>query len=340
MVSQLQSLLLSAGLWAVSVARSDDIVLNQFEYCIRYFGSVSASLTLPKDGVPQYNYNGTIRCPTEWSFPTIKGATLELCPPSSASYDKPSDGIAIAATLSFRGQISEELDRPIDALVLRDLLITNGSVQGPFSSNGKPAVLEPGQAPISSELLPTWTINGTQDALIDTGDHKAGFDLDCNNLQGKQKYQYCGFAQDEDDGGCWTHQAFSFSMKTPLNFTILFNNHEADVWINVTNPYNNSALTTAVEIKFGGTRDLPSVVDYDFWTNSEQVYEVYKNEESKMEFQPDKNKMPVFWNNTRSGEWYATVNQTYSQTSGATARSVVTLATQLMVSIVVLHTLI
>ena len=289
--------------------------LNQIDYCVRYFGSIEADLQLPKEAVPQFNYNGTIRCPTDWDFPVLEGATLTLCPPFNGLYtDEDKDHIAMDATLSFRGQSSQLLDRPVDALRLVNLLITNGSVPGPFTKNGKPAVLARDEA-ASNSVTSTWTVNGTEGAIIDPS-ARPGVYFSCGNLpESWRSGKYCGVGQDSD-GGCFHDQQMRFNMSTPLNFSIRFSPFQASVDLSGHNPYNRSGFESSARIRFEGTTNLPSVVDYDFWRNSEMVYEVYQGYRNQIRLVADDKGFPVFQNLTPSGEWYATVNQTYKVNGG------------------------
>jgi hypothetical protein len=321
---------LLAALHGVDSASSTP--LNQYQYCIRYFGSVKAKLELPKEAVPEFNYNGTIRCPTSWDFPTIEGATLQLCPPFNGLYtDEAKDHIAMDATLSFRGQIAQQLNRPVDALRLVNLLITNGTVPGPFTKNGKPAVLARDDA-ASNLVTTTWTINGTEGAIIDPST-RPGVYFSCGNLPESQRFgAYCGVGQDSD-GGCFHDLRMVFNMSTPMNFSMRFSPSQASVDMTGRNPYNRSDFESFATVRFEGNTQLPSVVDYDFWRNSESVYEVYQSEQNRIRLVPDDNGFPVFQNLTSSGEWYATANQTYKANGGA--RSVAMMNTALLAGVFV-----
>jgi hypothetical protein len=291
--------------------------IDQTRFCIRYFGSVDGTVSLPQGIIPPRNYNDTAACPVAWSFPSIEGATLELCPPSTILYGQQSDHIAIDATLSFRGQISEVITRPIDTLLVRSLLITNGSVAGPFSADGQPAVLAKDTTQ-PTQSTPSWTITGNEAAEIDTQDHLAGVYLSCQNLRPEQQVQYCGVFEDSQYGGCWSEYHFRFNMSNPLNYTFTFSTNGATVDLTSLNDYNNTGQEIKATIHFEGTPTLPVASDLTFWNNSEQSYDSYVEEKNAFTLVPDEKGLPLFLNKTKSGEWYDTSNQTYS---GPSARS-------------------
>jgi hypothetical protein len=329
---------------AALTALARAIVLNQYQYCVVYFGSVTADLTLPEQAVPDLNYNGTIPCPRSWDFAREAGATLRLCPPSSALwYDEHTDGMAVEATLSLRGQVAVQLDLPVDALRLRNILVTNGSTPGPFTKGGVPAVLAR-DAGRSSAVATTWAIQGTERALIDTGD-RPGVYFSCLHMSRDQRgAKYCGVGQDASQGGCFTEQTFRWGLDraNSLNFTIRFSPVEAEVVIATSNQYNGSAFNSTANLMFSGKTDLPGVADDDFWGNSETSYEVYADEANDILLVPDDKGMPVFQNMTRSAEWYAAGNQTYSTKNTAgrlTGQVPVWVATGIALSFVASHML-
>jgi hypothetical protein len=309
----------------VTPAAAKYIPFNEYQYCVIYFGSIEATLYLPDGGVPEKNYNGTATCPRKWEFPTTVGATFQLCPPFGGAYtDESRDHIALDATLSFRGAGQIEISRPVDYLMLRDLLITNGTVTGPFSAGGTPAVIVEDKA--QSDLSrTTWTINGTQGAVIDETLGGNVF-FSCQNLTPEQLgLRYCGNDLDQQDGGCFFNQMFRFNMQLPLNFTMTFTSTRATVDLFAEMPYNKTAFNSVAQVSFTGTTDFPSVTYYDFWNNAEKTYEQYQLLYNKyIKLVPDKNGLPVFWNDTDTGEWYATSNQTFSKPSaGARAGRII-----------------
>ncbi|KAK3315593.1 hypothetical protein B0H66DRAFT_565628 [Apodospora peruviana] len=303
-----------------------DFVPNAYSYCIKYYGSVSASISLGEGWLGK-NYNNTITCPTSWDFPTLKGATLTLCPPESNPggkgpfYAPDARGLAIDAKLEFR-HVAGILEKPIDHLALTDFLITNGSVKVP---DGKPAVLAPHDWS-RSYIGPQWSINGTEESIVSEPKRSGGgvsLYLDCANLSNKQRgSDYCGTGEDEDVGGCWRSQTFVFNMQDRMNFSIGFHNFEAEAtvfagqdWV-----YRNGTNmgTSEVVLTFAGRRELPSVVDYDFWINSEMNYESEKEDlNDQFRLEEDATGMPLFLNATQSGEWFDTANGTFSVLSGA-----------------------
>lgn len=316
------SFLLLPLLLSYPTVRADEIILNQYQYCIKYFGSVRAELTLPEE-VLDKNYNNTIRCPTDWSFPTERGATLTLCPPSSSLWNDDSDGITLEAKLEFYGDRTGVLSRPLDAVTLRNLLITNGSVPGPFTNGGKPAVIVEGPAR-STTYIPAWTINGTEKSMIDNPTNtsrREGFYLSCNNLSEKQRFgQYCGFAQDEDADGCWISQTYVWSMTGPgaVNYTIRFSDVEASVEFFTRQEHFRSSdgegtgFFDEAYVVFGGGRALPSIVDYAYWQNSMTDYETEKAALNDFHLRADDQRFPVFVNMSERAETYSTRNGTYT----------------------------
>jgi hypothetical protein len=321
-----------AAAFLLSVAEiqaASNVVISEYKYCIRYFGSVRAELDVPNI-IPTFNYNGTIRCPRSWRFPTVSGVTLTLCPPNEygESWNKRTDGVAITALLSLQGRTGGLLDLPIDNILLDRLLVTNGSVSGPFSNSGKPAVLaEDVERTRKGTGLPVWTINGTQSSIIGWPEKKskAGIYFSCTNMEEKDKFgNYCGVSYDDYGAGCWNNHAFSFSMQSPLNYTIRFDNHTASVEMWAENEFAPNGTSTGsftkVFVVFGGLRDLPSVTNFDFWKNSEQNYEVEKSELRDFSFIADEKRMPVFVNNSDTSVWFSTANNTFSANTNAAGR--------------------
>lgn len=314
------SVLASALLLQTAAAET---ILNQYKYCIKYFGGMRAELDLPRGAVDK-NYNGTVTCPLSWSFPAERGATLTICPISSAYFSEPSDGITIEVDLSFEPR-GGELNRPIDGVSLRDLLITNGSVPGPFTAGGVPAVLAQDPAR-STEFLPVWTINGTEQSLINDKTNKSrgeGFYLSCNNFDRSKLTKYCGFFQDSQEDGCWVDTTFKWTMEGPgrVNYTIRFSDSSASVefWTRQehfrTSDGSPTGFADEAYFVFGGDRDLPSVVDYDYWTNAFSDYETEKAALNDFHFQADDQGFPVFVNRSTRAETYSARNGTYTNRS-------------------------
>jgi len=324
------SILASALLLGVAEAAAPEIVLNQYQYCIRYFGGISADLDLPR-GAVQKNYNGSVTCPLSWSFPTERGATLTICPISSNIFSEPSDGITLDIELSFLPR-NGELSRPIDGVQLRDLLVTNGTVKGPFTNGGTPAILaeDPDR---STSLLPVWTINGTEQSMINNKNNRTrgeGFYLSCNNFDRSKLTKYCGFFQDSQEDGCWVSTSFVWSMEGPgrVNYTIRFSDSTASVEFWTRQEYfrrSDGAPTGFFEeayFVFGGDRNLPSVVDYDYWTNAMSDYENEKADLNDFHFQADDQGFPVFVNRSTRAESYSARNGTYQNRSWGSTISV------------------
>lgn len=295
-----------------------DYIPNAYSFCIKYYGTVSAEIELP-DALPTYNYNGSDRCPTSMRFPVISGATLEICPPMHSTQTDGPTALGVELRLS---DVAGELTDPIDNLRLAPQLVTNGSVPGPFDNNGRPAILAHDTAREQSSFVPVWTINGTEASLIDSPkdtDHTQGVYFGCR--YSKSPY-YCGGYEDRQKpppGGCWSSQMFNFNMRNALNYTFRFSNNEASVEIWATSPYvlytgEETGSETTAYISFGGNRQVPSVVDYDFWTNAESNYEIeteYAQTHAGMKLEMGANDLPVLVNDTETGQYYAAGNGTY-----------------------------
>ena len=311
----------ATALLMVCLCRADE-VYNRYNYCVKYYGSVSAELNL-EGLVPQYNYNGTIRCPDIFDFPSatsyLAGATLEICPPLSYTDDIP----VLDVQLSFSDS-SGVLSGPIDNLDLHGILITNGSVTEPFENGGIPALLQfdPAQ---SEPFLPVWTVNGTEAALTEApteSDNSMGVYFDCDYPGSRY---YCGGYEDIHEGGCWSRQSFYFNMRSRLNFTIRFSENEAtfEIWAQQELLNYEGASTsnyTKAYLRFGGDRSLPSIVDYDFWEHSTSDYEVeqqFLSTRQDLEWTADENGMPLLSNDTDSGEWYDAGNGTFKAENSA-----------------------
>lgn len=303
------------------LAQDPDIDASKF--CVKFFGDISAEV-LVGEGWRGRNHDGTVQCPDRWAFPSMRGAMMTLCPPSpdgssdSSLSDSPSTpGLAMVATLEFHA-ITGTFARPIDFFRLANFPITNGSVPGPWDKEGgAPAVLAP-QAQEPGQSGPEWTINGTEKALLPTtaGVPDLELYLNCTDLAPSQRDQYCGTREDTEAGGCWQGQWFGrFSGSAPVNFTVRFSSGEGSalVYVDAASKLGNGTdmgASTAI-VRFEGGRELPSVVDYDFWRNSEADYEREAANINEMGFAPDHVGMPLFINRTQSREWYDTANGTF-----------------------------
>jgi hypothetical protein len=296
-----------------------DLVLNEYQYCIKYFGTVEAVIDLPSS-LPDYNYNGTILCPGSFSTPYISGATLEICPPLS-DYGDPVY-LALRATLTFRPR-NTYLTGPIDILSLAPA-ITNGSVPISVFNDPQftPAVLAK-DTQESTRFSPVWTVNGTGASFLnsDPTSSNQGVYISCDY---EDTGIYCGGYEDQHaaNGGCFRSQQIDFNSPatTSLNYTYRFSAQEATVDLSILSEYitylgRATGENTEINLKFSGTRGLPSVTDYDFWENSESDYEVektYYEERKGMQFDEDQEGLPLLVNRTESGEWYDSANGTYS----------------------------
>ena len=304
----------------LAVDDPNDLVMNEYQYCIKYFGYVQADIDLPKDSIPTYNYNGTSLCPTSFWTGYVSGATLEICPPT-LNYGE-ENALALTATLAFRTS-GGELNGPIDNLSLSPS-VTNGSVPASFFNvpDANPGLLT--KDLIKSEpYAPVWVINGTQASLTeypDASDDSHGMYISCSYPGANI---YCGGYEDTHDaltGGCWRAQSIAFNMHTPLNYTFRFARNEASVDIFTSSEYvtylgNRTGGETHVYLQFSGTKQLPSVTAYDYWENSDVSYEVeamYVAERKGMTIEDDGEGMPLLVNQTGGGEWYDSKNGTFS----------------------------
>jgi hypothetical protein len=289
---------------------------------ITYYGSVTANIFVAST-VSQFNYNGNTECPRTWDLGIIQGARLRLYPGViDSSNVEPYPGLAQHGGLAMRvdlmaGHAASALSYNIDGIDLHDILITNGSTAGPFMNGGTPAVLAPDPARLVDGRWyagnPVWTINGTEDAFV--LDQYPQMLLQCENSRDRG---YCGYFQDTRQNGCWAQQWFSFGMQEqPANFSIRFSNQEAtfDLWIE--GEYNSTGRNSVAHVVFTGYRDLPSVTDYGFWTQSPLNYEVEKGHVNAMSLESDYNHMPIFRNATDTLDWWSTANGTFRFESGA-----------------------
>ena len=299
-----------------------DEVYDRYSYCTRWYGSVRGSIDL-EDVVQENNYNGTIFCPDSYDFPSattaLAGAIMDVCPPLSYI----DDTNAIEVRLSF-SDASSVLSGPIDNLDLENILITNGSVTHAFENNALPALLQP-DPQRSTRFIPSWVVNGTQYALSqapDEDDDSMGVYLDCDY---EGSYGYCGGYEDIHDGGCWSRQSFVFNMRSHLNFTIRFSDSQAsfEIWAaqELYNAQQPTGKNAKAYISFEGTRQLPSIVDYQFWENSPQTdYEheqAFLSTRQFLKWVADEKGMPLLLNNTKNGEWFDAGNGTFKAENGA-----------------------
>lgn len=291
-----------------------DIVSS--DYCIRYFGSIRASVDVA-DAVPEYSLHNEFRCPRTWNFPSTRGAILELCPPYLLS--RPAfKGQAMMASLKFGDTY---LDRPIDGLSFSNMYITNGSVPGPFANDGQPAVIVQDPGASGAARFGAWFINGTETAFVEApdGDDRTWVVyLNCYDFNSTDRfcsYEYASSGVTGPISGCWVEQAFYFNMETPLNFSIWFDYWDAtvDIWSEseyIAN-YAGTGSTSKLTLHFRGNRPLPTVTDDEFWDNSPLTYEaVVATMHQTMEFRRDDQGFPLFWNRTNEN-WYSTRNGTY-----------------------------
>lgn len=296
------------------------------KFCVKYFGSVEVLLKLPQES-PSKNYNGTVDCPLEWHFEGTKGGTLTICPPSYGLWwEEKKDNINLDVELRFSNGAVTESYKPIDNVLLQHLLITNGSITGPFSSNGTPAILAPDKKPLVTQRFPTWTVNGTQRALIDSNLWRTarGAYLTCDTLPDRGAPQYCGDPYDIRQDGCWSRTQLGFNFTNPMNFTVRFSTAEAtvDLWFEQAyTRYDGTSVgaNQKVYMQFTGDRKLPDEDDLEFWDTSELNYTYEDINWNDIAFLPDEEGFPYFINDSTSGakESYYTSNTTGIERSGS-----------------------
>lgn len=302
---------------------------NYYDYCIKYYGTVSADIDVA-DVVPEKSWNGNRTCPRRWELASGGGASLKLCPPVLEWYGNDGmDAAAINVELVYNpGRGENDLD--ITYFTFRNMLVTNGTASGPFLNDGKPAILLKGEDQDESSW-PIWRINGTEKSLVHCPKaEKCSVDggiarLSCwTQRDNAPWFQYCGFAEDSDKLACWDQEEIGWNMHWPMNFSIGFDDYKAKIqlWARSKTPRypeagNRSFSTTYLE--FVGRREVPSVAEYKFWNNTDMGYEseTAKYEKSrKMGVVPDGQGYPLFVNRSGNGEWYALVNQTFSDSGG------------------------
>jgi hypothetical protein len=289
---------------------------------VTYFGGVGAELIMPDtDNTPQRNWNDTEYCPNWWTFWPRSGAVFQLCPYLVSGPYEIQEASAMSVDLSFN---PDDLDRnPLTSADLSNIFITNGSVRGPFAYDVTPAVISLEESENTEPVLySTWSVNGTQEAFLTNDPSATSYvSFDCSKAYGDDSGGYCGTFYDRQQGGCWSMQKFSLHNQTTTNFSVRFNNDLATVDIWTVQPWIDKNGTDLgdiqVHVKFSGKRDLPSITEYSFWENSDTTYEVGQTLVNDIELREDSARMPLFYNDTKSKEWYSSGNGTYSDSGTA-----------------------
>lgn len=205
-------------------------------------------------------YNGTIFCPLHWEFPAIGGAVLQICPPPEiyGEIAKPSDGIAISVSMRY-GYVVRDMATTQLSLG-DDVLITNGSVRGPFSFGSQPAVLV---RDLTRDIPDAWIINGTKGAIYD-GDGN-GVSCDCWSLSPEQRHQCCGYTALPPSIDCWSSSHIMWKSMNPVNFTVKFTGDSTTLDIASANDYNNTGQDILATVHFSGVAVIPAAGDAAFW---------------------------------------------------------------------------
>ncbi|KAF2752141.1 hypothetical protein M011DRAFT_498660 [Sporormia fimetaria CBS 119925] len=226
------------------------IVTNPYDYCIQYYGSITAEIEL-LETVSRFNNNDSISCPREWDFGRTQGAYLELCP--TPYHPDRKKGSVIEVDLNFSPDPAK-VSHPVSfRLWGGHSLITNGTYDGSVESNGEPAVLAADPDTWLSDRWQSnsqWTINGTGKAFTQTPSSTVSASsalLSCLDLDNPD--QYCG-------EGCWQAQRFVFTMGKTLNYTVKFSIGQAEVELVVEDEFNNTGGNSVARFTFGGSRAL------------------------------------------------------------------------------------
>ncbi|KAF3481747.1 uncharacterized protein GIQ15_04506 [Arthroderma uncinatum] len=312
----------------LTLARTADSNLdNRNPYCFMYFGNMSAVVHVP-DALPDINYNGN-KCPRTWNIDLPNPSTLRLCPPANTPTTS-LENLAVDVALRVY-EVNKDIWNlnPI-SLQIYDILVSNGSVPGPYV-NGviKPAILAPNKEP--SDGLPAWTIKGTEEALFEdkkdtqySGPNRY-VELACAKVSNNDSDHYCASRQEGHTGeGCWRDSRIYWTTDAQnLNYTFQFDNSSAAVTLSTkaehiylrNNTHTGTYLTA--EIRFQGHHILPAK-DSKFWSNYSGDYQSEKEHyhDGIIRLVPDETGMPLLLNST-SGEWYAARNGTFLKNGGA-----------------------
>jgi hypothetical protein len=309
------SLLTTLVLLASSV-QTCTAAVDYKKFCIKYFGSILADVYVA-NSVPERNYNGTLPCPRSWKLPEIVGATLNFCPYPD-SVDNP-NGAVMDIELSFRGKKGFQPFRAIDAFLFNNFLVRNDLSRRPIANDGAAAGIAY-NTNTSTSGVPMWIISGTQASLTQyptTESSKAGGYFSCADAGGTK---YCGVAQDDVDGGCWSSQIFKWNMKNPLNYNVTFDGQRATFVITAEDEWKpngrSTDTSTKADILFSGGRLLPGR-NLGYWGNSETTFDEEFEAYTQFHWEVGDRNYPVFVNRQLSREWYSTSNGTFSTNAPA-----------------------
>lgn len=311
---------LSIIIFLTTALAADFPPLNAADYCVTYFGGIAADLTIP-DRSPNKNYNGTASCPPWWRF-HADGAKLRICPPTTPEEGNVGEAQMLDIELYYASNGNrvngDDEYGPITAARLSGLFITNDSATGPFGEGLQPAKIEL-QKSDAETINPAWSVNGTQESFLD--DYaQLWLSFDCQDVD-QEQFGYCGNYYDRHWGGCWSAQSFELGEGKPVNYSVRFEDEEAELEIWIARPWidiNGTDLgEIAVKAHFAGDRELPSITEYDFWENSETSYEGAKDDVNDIKLKQDATGMPMFFNETAGSEWYSAGNGTYFDSAGS-----------------------
>lgn len=283
-------------------------------YSVTYFGDLTANITM-SHGFSVRSDNRTESCPPSWHF-SHHGAVLKLSPYMGYAWPK-SVQEAQAMDVVLRYDRVNGKNTSANWAIFKDIFISNGSVSGPFENGYKPSEIVLDKSDDETDT-PSWTVNGTQASFLldDPRLLSRVFSFNCSESESG----YCGNNDDRSREGCWPGQRFNLNSSTPANFTIRFDDYSAWVDIWMAQPWvhqNGTNMGDAqAHVQFKGGRDLPSDTDNKFWDNNQYTYEMGRDDVNDIQLKEGSSGMPLFYNNTNTGEWYSAGNGTYSASAG------------------------
>lgn len=228
-------------------------------WCFTYFGYINATIDL-SEVTPEYNYDGTVKCPTTWTFPRESGAMFSICPPYGGpitlTSDAPGD-LALDVELMYNAVYAHLTPRGIRTS-LRDIYVTNGSHSNPDPDTGA--------IPVGVRLDsndhdegPKFSIKGTQSSLLPYKDPEEP-DYRWNVLTCEDYHEtvdYCAAAPyDKVDEECWKIQTFILTPDTDLNYTISFSGSKAVVDMSFAGEVESKG-TSFARMRFEGDHAIP-----------------------------------------------------------------------------------
>ncbi|KAK2879446.1 hypothetical protein FQN49_000881, partial [Arthroderma sp. PD_2] len=282
---------------------------NWSSYCFTFEGNLTAKFDVADD-YPEFNFDGSKRCPRSWDFnEQPEPAVLRLCPPIDHRSITKNTSLALDVALKATGDsLLRHFDQAIREFKLYDMLVTNGSVPGPYIEGVvNPAVLAPDKQ--SSNANGTWTIKGTEQSLFeegsfDTEDRMAW--LSCERIR-TEMHSYCGTNLDLRGQGCWQSDWVVWTPDSGnLNYTFRFDNSSAEVNISTKHEYMNSSNDytgsySHVKFSFIGSHNIPESKYY-----SEYVIRLISDDTG----------MPALLNITDGAKYFAR-NSTFVGDGGA-----------------------